>query len=288
MRITLSSRIVALTIVAAAAVGAQALLPQAATAAAPRTRATHQARREPWETGDTAGRGLRLVHGGPAAAAVGKVFFTQGGSDFVCSGALVRSKHAYVVLTAAHCVRNGRGQWATDWTFVPGYDDGTDPYGQYSARRFFVSPRWTGPATGSERYDVAFVQVTPVKQDGARTPRASAPAGLPIRFAARQTGTAPGLAYVFGYPALPPYSGLYANYCAGRAAASASRPGSAATACAMTAGDSGGPWLTGFSPRAGTGTITAVTAYKLSGHPRTLYGTVLGPSARALYLRAST
>jgi hypothetical protein len=34
------------------------------------------------------------------------------------------------------------------------------------------------------------------------------------------------------------------------------------------AGYSGGPWLTGFSPR-------------------TLYGTVLGPAARALYLKAS-
>jgi len=287
MRITLSSRIVALTIVAAAAVGAQALLPQAATAAAPRTRVTQQAQREPWETGDTAGRGLRLVHGGPAAAAIGKIFFTLDSQDFVCSGALVRSKHAYVVLTAAHCVRNGRGQWATNWTFVPGYDDGTDPYGQYTARRFFVSPRWTGPATGSERYDVAFVQVTPVKEDGARSAGASAPAGLPIRFAARPTGAGPSLAYVFGYPALPPYSGLYANYCAGRAVASARRPGSVATSCAMTAGDSGGPWLAGFSPRAGTGTITAVTAYKLSGNLRTLYGTVLGPSARALYLRAS-
>jgi hypothetical protein len=55
----------------------------------------------------------------------------------------------------------------------------------------------------------------------------------------------------------------------------------------MTAGDSGGPWLVGFSPQAGTGTITAVTAYKLSGNLRTLYGTVLGPSALALYLRAS-
>jgi V8-like Glu-specific endopeptidase len=302
MRITLSSRIVALTVGAAIAVGAQALLPQAATAAAPETRAVHQARRahvahvahvaqvmramHPWLTGDTAGRGLRLVHGGPVAAAVGKVFFTLGDSDFVCSGALVASKHAYVVLTAAHCVRNSRGQWATNWTFVPGYHDGTDPYGQYTARRFFVSPRWTGPDTASERYDVAFVQVTPVKLDGARSRGASAPAGLPIRFEASQT-VAPSLAYVLGYPALPPYSGLYANYCAGRAAGSATRPGSVHTSCLMTAGDSGGPWLSGFSPQAGAGTITAVTAYKLSGNLRTLYGAVLGPSARALYLRAS-
>jgi V8-like Glu-specific endopeptidase len=286
MRITLSSRIVALTVGAAIAVGAQALLPQAATAAAPeRVAATHQAHREPWLTGDTAGRGLRLVHGGPAAAAVGKVFFTLGDTDYVCSGALVRSKHADVVLTAAHCVRNGRGQWATNWTFVPGYSDGVGPYGQYSARRFFVSPRWTGPGTGSERYDVAFVQVTPVRTDGPRT--ASAPAGLPIRFAASQTVVGPSAAYVFGYPALPPYTGLYPNYCAGQAAASATRPGSVRIACVMTAGDSGGPWIAGFSPRAGTGTITAVTAFKLSGNLRTLYGTVLGPSARALYLKAS-
>jgi V8-like Glu-specific endopeptidase len=296
MRITLSSRIVALTVGAAIAVGAQALLPQAATAAAPKT--AHKARtvadetraadsgRTAWLAGDTAGRGLRLVHGGPVAAAVGKVFFTLQSRDFVCSGALVRSKHVSVVLTAAHCVRSGRGQWATNWTFVPGYKDGTDPYGQYTARRFFVSPRWTGPDTGSERYDVAFVQVTPVKLDGARSRGASAPAGLPIRFGTSQT-VAPSLAYVFGYPALPPYTGLYANYCAGRSAASAARPGSAATSCTMTAGDSGGPWLAGFSPRAGTGTITAVTAYKLSGNTRTLYGNVLGPSARALYLRAS-
>ena len=300
MRITLSSRIVALTIGGAIAVGAQALLPQAATAAAPKTQATQQARRAQaahtaavvhkagaWLTGDTAGRGLRLAHGGPAAAAVGKVFFSLGHTDFVCSGALVRSQHAYVVLTAAHCVRNGRGQWAANWTFVPGYADGADPYGQYTARRFFVSPRWTGPGTGSERYDVAFVQVAPVKQGGTRSRRASAPAGLPVRFAARQTAVAPGRAYVLGYPALPPYSGQYANYCAGRAAASATRPGSVRTPCGMTAGDSGGPWLTGFSPQAGAGTVTAVTAYKLSGNLQTLYGTVLGPVARGLYLRAS-
>jgi V8-like Glu-specific endopeptidase len=229
--------------------------------------------------------GQRATPPGAGCAWVGKVFFTLGDTDYVCSGALVRSKHAYVVLTAAHCVRNSRGQWATNWTFVPGYNDGAAPYGQYTARRFFVSPRWTGPDTGGERYDVAFVQVTRVRMRGSRA--AGGPAGLPIRFAATQTVVAPSLAYVFGYPARPPYSGLYANYCAGQAAASAIRPGSVRTPCAMTAGDSGGPWLSGFRPQAGAGTITAVTAYKLSGNLRTLYGTVLGPSARALYLKAS-
>ena len=226
------------------------------------------------------------MHSGAVAAAVGKIFFTLGATDYTCSGTLVRSGRGYVVLTAAHCVTNGRGQWAVNWTFAPGYADGAEPYGQYTARRFFVSPRWKGPA-GSERYDVAFVQVVPARLYGPKARRPKAPAGLPVKFAASQTAPLEARAYVFGYPALRPYTGLYPNYCAGPAASSATRKGSERIACAMTAGDSGGPWLTGFSPQAGTGTVTAVTAYKLSGDLRTLYGTVLGPVARGLYLRAS-
>jgi V8-like Glu-specific endopeptidase len=306
MRITFSSRTVALTAVAAFAVAAQAMLPQAATASAPGARvrpatmgrrpATHArladvsrpaaAARVGWLTGDTAGRGLRLVHSGAVAAAVGKVFFTLGDTNYTCSGTLVRSKRALVVLTAAHCVTNGHGRWAVNWTFVPGYKHGAEPYGQYTARRFFVSPRWKGPAA-SERYDVAFVRVIPSSLYRPKSRPAKPPGGLPIRFAASETAPQQGRAYVFGYPALPPYTGQYPNYCAGPAASSATRQGSAGIACAMTAGDSGGPWLTGFSPLTGAGTITAVTAYKLSGDLQTLYGTVLGPTARALYLKAS-
>ena len=129
----------------------------------------------------------------------------------------MRSQRALVVLTAAHCVTNGRGQWAVNWTFVPDYADGAEPYGQYAARRFFVSPHWRGPER-TERYDVAFVQVTPVTRGGSAARRTKPPAGLPIRFAASQTATQTATAYVFGYPALPPYSGQYPNYCAGRAA----------------------------------------------------------------------
>jgi len=60
----------------------------------------------------------------------------------------------------------------------------------------------------------------------------------------------------------------------------------ARTRCAMTAGDSGGPWFAGFSPRTGTGTIVAITTYKISANPRVLYATVLGPAARVLYQEA--
>ena len=94
-----------------------------------------------WLSGDTRGAGLRWTHGGMVAAAVGRIFFTLGGADYVCSGALVgRRRDPDVVLTAAHCVSDGPGrgratQWATNWVFVPGFTDGRLPYGEYTARR---------------------------------------------------------------------------------------------------------------------------------------------------------
>jgi hypothetical protein len=262
------------------------------------------------------------------AAAAGKVFFTLGGQDYVCSGALVGGKHPDVVLTAAHCVTSGPGQaapsraatgravaspvstastastakpgagqpsmgqpgtrpgaapqWATNWMFVPGFRDGLMPYGEYTARRFFVTPGWTGPAGGNEQYDVAFVRVTVAARPGA-TRAGQPPPGLPVQFERGQDTAQARAAYVFGYPSEQPYAGLYLGYCAGPVTASG---GSVRTPCAMTAGDSGGPWLAGFSPRPGSGRVVAVSTYKVSGDLRVLYGAVLGPRARALYQRA--
>ena len=162
---------------------------------------------------------------------------------------------------------------------MPGFRDGRMPYGEYTARRFFAIPGWNGPKGGSEQDDVAFVQVT--RYGTASLPQP--PSGLPVGFAGAQDAVPSRTAYVFGYPAQPPYSGLYLSYCAGPVTRSG---GSVRTTCAMTAGDSGGPWLAGFSPRSGGGRVIAVTTYKLSGNLRVLYGAVLGPRARALYQRA--
>ena len=270
---------------------------QAAAAKKPASRLRRLVRKAPpkpapWLAGDTAGSGLRWTHGGAVADAAGKIFFTLDAEDYVCSGTLVGGQRTDVVLTAAHCVTNGPGpagpgpagnlQWATNWMFVPGFQDGRQPYGEYTARRFFVIKDWTGPEGGNEQYDVAFVQVNAATLYGAAT-AAQPPPGLPVEFARTQDAAPADRASVFGYPAEPPYTGLYLSYCAGRVAASG---GSGRMACAMTAGDSGGPWLAPFSPRAGTGPVVAVSTYKVSDNLRMLYGAVLGPQAHALYERA--
>ncbi|MGH3165556.1 MAG: trypsin-like serine peptidase, partial [Trebonia sp.] len=277
------------------------------------------AARNAWLDGDSDGRGLRWIHGGAVERTTGKVFFTLDGTDYVCSGTAIRSPRADVVLTAAHCVGGNDGDWAANWTFVPGYQDGSQPYGAFTARRFFVSPHWAGAARDTpeaEEYDIAFVTVNPasssdpaVPSDAATAsapavpsgpadqsagagpsggagdpPDARLPAGQPIAFTSAPTANT--RAYVFGYPAEPPFTGMYSNYCAGPTT-QVPVEGTAALRCDMTAGDSGGPWLAGFDPRTGTGTVVAVTTFKYSGDSSSLYGTGLGPVAKELYDEAS-
>jgi V8-like Glu-specific endopeptidase len=242
-----------------------------------------------WFDGDSLGAGLRWAHGGAVDQTLGKVFFTLNGTNYVCSGSAVKSASEDVVLTAAHCASDGDGDWATNWTFVPGYANGNEPYGAYTARRFYVSPNWTGTANGSaqsEEYDVAFVTVNPATLSGTPTGVQvdQLPGGQAVAFGSEPAAALP--TYVFGYPSEPPYSGLYANYCAGQAQ-HASPGDTAQLSCGMTAGDSGGPWLQDFSPRTGTGTIFAVTTYKFSDDSSVLYGTELGTDARTLYDEAS-
>ena len=69
----------------------------------------------------------------------GKVFFTLNGSNFQCSGTIVNSEGKDTVWTAGHCVNAGQtnGAWATNWTFVPAYDDdlaNPRPWGTWSAK----------------------------------------------------------------------------------------------------------------------------------------------------------
>lgn len=264
----------------------------------PRMRA---AMRNAWSDGDSLGSALRWEHGGAVARMTGKVFFTLDGTDYVCSGAAVGGD---VVLTAAHCTGNGAGDWAANWTFVPGYAGGTAPYGSFAARRFYVPPQWAAQRGASsvkaEKYDVAFVTVNPSRPAGhggqgrgpVRGGTGARRLGQVTRGLAVAFGSTPlngRDTYVFGYPSVPPFSGQYPDFCAGRARQTAKdiANGAAAITCGMTAGDSGGPWITGFSPRTGAGVVVAVSTYKYSDGARMLYGTRLGREAERLYVAAS-
>ena len=54
----------------------------------------------------------------------GKVFFSDGAANYVCSGTALTSGNQSVVWTAGHCVNEGPGGFYTNWAFVPAYKDG--------------------------------------------------------------------------------------------------------------------------------------------------------------------
>ena len=53
----------------------------------------------------------------------GKVFFSIGRSNYVCSGTATNSTNGDVVTTAGHCVSDG-GTFVTNFAFVPAYNNG--------------------------------------------------------------------------------------------------------------------------------------------------------------------
>lgn len=64
--------------------------------------------------------------------AAGKLFFNIGSGTYVCSASLIKRG---VVVTAAHCVANfGANQFYSNWRFVPAYNNGTAPYGTWTAK----------------------------------------------------------------------------------------------------------------------------------------------------------
>ncbi|MEV0589554.1 trypsin-like serine protease [Nonomuraea sp. NPDC050310] len=219
--------------------------------------------------------GARWQTGGAVARTTGRVFLTLSGVDFVCSAGTVRSRNRDVVVTAGHCVKDGTGGWAENWTFVPGYRPGGDrPYGSFTARRMFVAGPWSRSADDS--FDIGMVALN--KAEGKHV--ADAVGTQEIAFNPGRGGQIFG----FGYPADPPYDGEHLFYCAGRVhddPHGATRD--QGLGCEMTAGSSGGPWLSGFDPATGKGTVTSVSSFKYTDDRGTMYGPYFGDAARALF-----
>jgi V8-like Glu-specific endopeptidase len=236
----------------------------------------------PGQQSEAATSGALWNGGGAVARTSGKVFFSMGSNDYVCSGSTVASANADVVITAGHCVKNGTGVWAANWTFVPGYANGNEPYGSFTANQFYVASQWSSQADND--YDVAFVALNPMTQGTTSVPVVHEVGGQGIEF-----GSQPTQETVFGYPADPPYNGGQLYYCSGAVSPDPYHlTDDNGLTCAMTAGSSGGPWLSGFNPATGTGTITAVSSFKYSTNNEILYGTPLGTTAETLYQAAQS
>lgn len=70
-----------------------------------------------------------------------RVFFSQSGGNFVCSGTMIDAK---TCITAGHCVHEGNGgAWSSNVTVAPSWDGDADQYGDSSAAQLGSFTGWT-------------------------------------------------------------------------------------------------------------------------------------------------
>jgi hypothetical protein len=100
----------------------------------------------------------------PGIRTHGKIFGAiPGFGGFVCSGAVVTAPNESTVWTAAHCIYDtDEDLFATNLLFVPAYDVGAKPFGEWAALDAFVTDFWI-TSGGDSRDDVGAMRME-VKQ----------------------------------------------------------------------------------------------------------------------------
>ncbi|MDQ0379946.1 trypsin-like serine peptidase [Amycolatopsis thermophila] len=216
--------------------------------------------------------GAPWTGGGAVTHTAGRVFFTFNGSPASCSGDAVTSANRSVVITAGHCVKY-QGSWHTNWVFVPGYDNGSAPYGEWAATATLTTPQWQ--ASEDLNYDVGAAVVAPL--NGQYLTDVVGSQGIAFNQARGRA------MYSFGYPAEPPYDGRKLTYCAGSTFNDTFGSNDLGMRCDMTGGSSGGPWLLNFNTATGAGVQNSVNSFGYTFLPGVMFGPYFGSDAEALY-----
>jgi hypothetical protein len=216
--------------------------------------------------------GATWTGGGAVVSTAGRVFFTMGANKASCSGDAVTSGNQSVVITAGHCVKY-QGAWHTDWIFVPAYDNGTAPYGQWSARSTLSTPQWV--QSEDMNYDVGAAVVNQL--NGQSLGQVVGGQGLAFNQPRNQS------MYAFGYPAAAPYDGTKLIYCSGSTFTDFLLTRDHAMNCGMTGGSSGGPWFLQFNEQNGAGLQASVNSFGYTFLPGYMFGPYFGTDVQNLY-----
>lgn len=195
-----------------------------------------------------------------------------------CSGTSVNAPSYSLVITAGHCVHEGRHWMGTKWVFVPGYHYGQRPFGTFVAKWLGSTPQWI--KSENSNYDVGAAVVSR-NERGQRLADAVGADEIAFNLPLKQVFD------IYGYPVAEPFNGATLQHCAqtpyeGHAFFSLLAPGplNLAVHCEISAGASGGGWVIGGN------VLNGVTA---DGYPGddTNYGPYFGKEVAKLYARAA-
>jgi V8-like Glu-specific endopeptidase len=205
---------------------------------------------------------------------IGALLSTVGRKARFCTAAVVDSTAGDLVLTAAHCV-NYKESLASHIAFVPDYNGGKPLYGEWPVRSITVASGWQ--RSHNPDVDLAFLTVGPLdgQQIQART------GGLTMGFNQGYDQKMEAVAYDNAYD--------QPVRCATKSFMF--RTGQMEFHCqGFSSGTSGAPWILGYNPKNGTGTMFGlIGGYEGGGRWQwTSYSPYFGAAARALYERAET
>ncbi|WAC67257.1 hypothetical protein OVA14_05835 [Agrococcus sp. SL85] len=228
-------------------------------------------------TRPTARGGQQLMAVTPVSH-IGKVFFTMGGADYVCSGNSVVSANERTVSTAGHCLNEGGGAWASNFVFAPAYQNGSTPYGLWTATELHAPSAWTG--SGDINYDTAFAVVASPAGSSATLTDTVGASGVAFN-------QSRGLTYqAYGYPAASPFNGQTLETCSGTARTDTyGGTQSQGIPCTMTGGSSGGPWFIGSGS---SGVQNSVNSFGYNTVRNVMWGPYWGSVIQSTYTAAQS
>ncbi|MFE0458356.1 trypsin-like serine peptidase [Kitasatospora sp. NPDC058965] len=241
-------------------------------------------------------------------AVFGKLFMKSPKGTYVCSGTVVSDPahpgKSNLVWTAGHCLHGGKdGDWLQNIAFVPDYNrtgaasggkqvtlDQVAPFGRWWADYAMVAPQWVaeGGETGGpvSQYDSGIIQVANPDMPG-KSLEETVGGSVPVWFNAPRNQVHAITAY--GYPSARPFDGQELEYCDGGAPSKlsfdADRPTMLTIGCTMTAGSSGGGWLT----RDPSGKVVLVSNTSIGPNPSAwLAGPELDDQAQGMFQQMTT
>ncbi|MEU9036534.1 trypsin-like serine protease [Streptomyces sp. NPDC048352] len=98
------------------------------------------------------------VPGGPATF-TGALFTGGLDGEHFCTATVVRSPGKNLIVTAGHCLMEGKQTGGGGAVFVPAYANGVAPYGVWKLEEVYEDERW---AEGTDDdYDLAFARLAP-------------------------------------------------------------------------------------------------------------------------------
>jgi Trypsin-like peptidase domain len=226
-----------------------------------------------------ASRARRVTTNGQSfggVAAVGALFLESSGKlgQHFCTASVVDSPHGDLAVTAAHCVTGVSSQVV----FVPGYANGTEPYGIWQVTHVYTDQAWQSSQDPND--DVAFLQLSGTPGD---TEPIEAVTGAEQLATGASDAAGQELVQVIGYPDGADQPVTCVNW------TKIFSPTQLEFDCGgYTNGTSGGPFLANVSTSSGEGTVIGVIGgYEQGGDtPQVSYSAAFGTAVAGLYQTA--